>query len=250
MSAVTLAMIGGTGLTEFDRECETLAIDTPYGKPSAPIRVVRTEPVRLLFMPRHGNPHRFPPHRVNYRANMWAFREAGAGRVLAVSAVGGTREPFSPGTLALPDQLIDYTSGREHTYSDSEHVPLVHADFSWPYEGPLRKDLLAAAGQAGVEILDGGCIGVFQGPRLESAAEVRKARQDGCDMAGMTSLPEAGLARELGLDYAGIAVISNWGAGVTGERISEDHIAETLEEPMARVRKIVSALLSLIARDN
>ena len=250
MSKLTLAMIGGTGLTEFDEDCETLVVDTPYGAPSAPVRVVQTEPVRLLFMPRHGNPHRFPPHRVNFRANMWAFREAGADRVLAVSAVGGTRQPYHPGTLALPDQLIDYTSGREHTYSDSEHAPLVHVDFSWPYEGPLRNALLSAAGTASVEVVDGGCIGVFQGPRLESAAEVRKARQDGCDMAGMTSLPEAGLARELGLDYAGIAVVSNWGAGVTSERICEDNIAETLEEPMARVRKIVSALIEQIAEEN
>ena len=250
MSTVTLAMIGGTGLTEFDRDYETLIIDTPYGPPSAPVRVVKTEPVRLLFLPRHGSPHRFPPHKVNYRANMWALREAGADGVLAVSAVGGTREPFSPGKLALPDQLIDYTSGREHTYCDSEHEPLVHVDFSWPYLGPLRNELLAAAALAGVEVLDGGCIGVFQGPRLESAAEVRKARQDGCDMAGMTSLPEAGLARELGVDYAGIAVISNWGAGVTGERISEEHIADTLQEPMARVRKIVSALIGRIAKEH
>lgn len=250
MSKVTLAMIGGTGLTEFDEDCDTLVVDTPYGAPSAPVRVVQTEPVRLLFMPRHGNPHRFPPHCVNYRANMWAFREAGADRVLAVSAVGGTRQPYHPGTLALPDQLIDYTSGRKHTYCDSEHVPLVHVDFSWPYEGPLRNTLLSAAAAAGVEVVDGGCIGVFQGPRLESAAEVRKARQDGCDMAGMTSLPEAGLARELGLDYAGIAVVSNWGAGVTSERICEDNIAETLEEPMARVRKIISALINRIAEEN
>ena len=191
MSNVTLAMIGGTGLTELDPDSETLDIDTPFGLPSAPVRVVQAEPVRLLFMPRHGNPHRFPPHGVNYRANMWAFKEAGADRVLAVSAVGGTHDPYSPGTLAVPDQLIDYTWGREHTYSDSEHVPLVHVDFSWPYEGPLRKAVLAAAGDAGIDVLDGGCIGVFQGPRLESAAEVRRARQDGCDMAGMTSLPEA-----------------------------------------------------------
>lgn len=250
MGAVTLAMIGGTGLTEFDPDCESLEIDTPYGPPSAPVRVVQIDPVRLLFMPRHGNPHRFPPHCVNYRANMWAFREAGADRVLAVSAVGGTHEPYSPGTLAVPDQLIDYTSGREHTYCDSEHVPLVHVDFSWPYEGPLRSALLSAAADAAVEVVDGGCIGVFQGPRLESAAEVRKARQDGCDMAGMTSLPEAGLARELGLDYAGIAVISNWGAGVTEDRLCEDNIAETLEEPMSRVRRVVSALIEQIAEEN
>ncbi|MFC1739952.1 S-methyl-5'-thioadenosine phosphorylase, partial [Pseudomonadota bacterium] len=168
-------------------------------------------------------------------------------QVLAVSAVGGITGPYSPGTLAAPDQLIDYSWGRQHTYSDSEHAPLVHVDFSHPYEGPLRQALLRSAVRVGQDLVDGGCIGVFQGPRLESAAEVEKARRDGCDMAGMTSLPEAGLARELGLDYAGIAVVSNWGAGVVDHLISEDDIAETLREPMARVRAVVQALVETLS---
>ena len=242
----TLALVGGTGLTELEDAAETLVLDTPYGAPSAPVRVVETEPLRLLFLPRHGNPHRFPPHCVNYRANMWALREAGVDHVLAVSAVGGISRGYTPGALAAPDQLIDYSWGREHTYCDSENAPLVHVDFSHPYEGPLRKALLHSAANHSIEVIDGGCIGVFQGPRLESAAEVEKARRDGCDMAGMTSLPEAGLARELGLDYAGIAVISNWGAGVSDELISEDDIAETLREPMTRVRALVRALIETL----
>ena len=244
---LTLALVGGTGLTELEDDVETLVFDTPYGAPSAPVRVVETEPLRLLFLPRHGNPHRFAPHCVNYRANMWALREAGANYVLAVSAVGGISRGYAPGTLAAPDQLIDYSWGREHTYCDSEKVPLVHVDFSHPYEGPLRRALLHSAASHSIELVDGGCIGVFQGPRLESAAEVERARRDGCDMAGMTSLPEAGLARELGLDYAGIAVISNWGAGVSDELISEDDIAETLREPMTRVRALVRALIETLA---
>ncbi len=239
----TLALVGGTGLTELDDHTEALDIDTPYGLPSAPVRVIETEPLRLLFLPRHGSPHRFPPHLVNYRANLWALKEAGAAQVLAVSAVGGITEAYGPGTLAAPDQLIDYSWGREHSYSDSEHVPLVHVDFTHPYEGPLRKALLQSADRIDLEVVDGGCIGVFQGPRLESAAEVEKARRDGCDMAGMTSLPEAGLARELGLDYAGVAVVSNWGAGVSDDLISEDDIAETLREPMSRVRALIDALV-------
>lgn len=243
----TLALIGGTGLTELQEPHESLDIETPYGAPSAPIRIVATEPLRLLFLPRHGNPHRFPPHRVNYRANLWALREAGASRVLAVYAVGGLHEPYAPAALAAPDQLIDYTWGREHSYSDSEDVPLVHVDFSWPYEGALRRSLLEAARDASIPLVDGGCIGVFQGPRLESAAEIERARRDGCDLAGMTALPEAGLARELGLDYAGIAVVSNWGAGVSDERLSEDDIAETLREPMARVRRLIAALAGALA---
>lgn len=239
----TLALVGGTGLTELDDSLELLNIETPYGSHSAGISVVETEPVRLLFLPRHGNPHRFPPHCVNYRANMWALQAAGADHVLAVSAVGGVSEAYGPATLAAPDQLIDYTWGRQHTFCDSEHVELEHVDFTRPYDGPLRQMLLRAAGSASVKVLDGGCIGVFQGPRLESAAEIEKARRDGCHMAGMTSLPEAGLARELGLDYAGLAVVSNWGAGVSEGLLSEDDIAETLKEPMQRVRKLLRALI-------
>ena len=240
--SVTLALVGGTGLTELQESDELLTVDTPYGAPSAPIRVVSTTPLRLLFLPRHGNPHRFPPHRVNYRANLWALREAGADHVLAVYAVGGLHEPYAPAALAAPDQLIDYSWGREHTYSDSEDVPLVHVDFTRPYQGPLRRALVAAAAAAAITVVDGGCIGVFQGPRLESAAEIERARRDGCDMAGMTALPEAGLARELGLDYAGLAVVSNWAAGVGKGLLSEEDIAETLRGPMARVRQLLGCL--------
>ena len=249
-AVVTLALVGGTGLNELDENVKSISVDTPYGAPSAPIREVQSGPVRLLFLPRHGNPHRFPPHCVNYQANIWALREVGADHVLAVSAVGGVCEPYGPATLAVPDQLIDYTWGRNHTFCDSEHVELEHVDFTRPYEGPLRRILLKVARAASIDVVDGGCIGVFQGPRLESSAEVEKARRDGCHMAGMTSLPEAGLARELGLDYAGLAVVSNWGAGVTGKALSEDDIAETLKEPMMRVRTLVNALLMALQDRN
>ncbi|MGH8034537.1 MAG: S-methyl-5'-thioinosine phosphorylase, partial [Lysobacterales bacterium] len=193
------------------------------------------------------SPHCIPPHRVNYRANLWALRAAGARQVLAVYAVGGIGGPYAPAALAAPDQLIDYTWGRDHTYSDSAHAELVHVDFTRPYDGPLRRNLLAAAQEADVPLIDGGCIGVFQGPRLESAAEIQRARRDGCHMAGMTALPEAGLARELGLDYAGLAVVSNHAAGITGELLSEADIAETLREPMARVRALIKAMMRLLA---
>jgi 5'-methylthioinosine phosphorylase len=246
MDVITLALVGGTGLNELGEPLDKLDLETPYGRPSAPIRVIRTEPLRLLFLPRHGSPHRIPPHRVNYRANMWALREAGADRVLAVSAVGGISEHCTPGSLVIPDQLIDYSWGREHTYFDSAEAPLVHVDFTHPYSGELRRTLLEAAGRASLEVIDGGCVGVFQGPRLESAAEVRRAGRDGCDLAGMTSLPEAALARELQLDFAGIAVVSNWGAGISGELLSEDDIAATLQEPMARVRLLLNALIDLL----
>ena len=243
---VTLALVGGTGLTELDETVKSISVETPYGAPSAPISEIESGPVRLLFLPRHGNPHRFPPHCVNYQANIWALKEVGADHVLAVSAVGGVCEPYGPATIAAPDQLIDYTWGRQHTFCDSEHVELEHVDFTRPYDGPLRRSLLVAGKQASIDVVNGGCIGVFQGPRLESSAEVEKARRDGCHMAGMTSLPEAGLAREIGLDYAGLAVVANWGAGVTGELLSEDDIAETLKEPMMGVRRLLNALLKVL----
>jgi len=237
-----LALIGGTGLTELDECSERMAVDTPFGPPAAQIRVLERGPLRLLFLPRHGSPHRFPPHCVNYRANMWALKSAGARQVLAVCAVGGIGEHYGPGTLVAPDQLIDYTWGRAHTYCDSGDVELKHVDFTNPYDGPLRRDLLVAAREADVKLVDRGCIGVFQGPRLESAAEIERARRDGCDMAGMTSLPEAGLARELDLDYAGIAVVSNFGAGLTGKPLYEADIVAALAEPMQRVRHLIDAL--------
>jgi len=244
----TLALVGGTGLNQLDDTAREIELDTPYGAPAAPICVVAEAPLRVLFLARHGRPHRYPPHRVNYRANLWALREAGARQVLAVYAVGGLHQPYGPKALAAPDQLIDYSWGREHTCSDSAEVPLQHVDFTHPFEGPLRQNLLQAARSSGIDLVDGGCIGVFQGPRLETAAEIERARRDGCDMAGMTALPEAALARELGLDYAGLAVVSNWAAGVSGELLSEDDIAATLREPMQRVRRIVAALLQCLAK--
>lgn len=247
MAGMTLAVVGGTGLTELqDGLNDLLEVETPYGPPSAPIRQVTSGAARLLFLPRHGNPHRIPPHCVNYRANLWALRAAGADHVLGIYAVGGLHEPYAPATLAVPDQLIDYSWGREHTFSDSADVPLMHVDFTRPFNAPLRRALLVAAQHSAVEVVDGGCIGVFQGPRLESAAEIERARRDGCDMAGMTALPEAGLARELGIDYAGLAVVSNWGAGVSGAPLSEEDIAATLREPMTRARRLIEQLARLL----
>ena len=247
MSDTTLALIGGTGLNALGSVLDTLVIETPFGEPSAPIRVIRDDGIRLLFLARHGSPHRFPPHRVNYRANIWALKEAGADHVLAVSAVGGIAEHCGPGSLHALDQIVDYTWGREHSYSLTEDDDLQHVDFSYPYAGPLRQQLLKASAQVNITLVDGGCVGVFQGPRLETAAEIERAKRDGCTVAGMTSMPEAGLARELSLDYAGIAVVSNWGAGVVTGTISEANIAETLKEPMTRVSALIERTAELLS---
>lgn len=250
MSETTLALIGGTGLNELGSVLDTITVETPYGDTSAPLQLIRDDGVRILFLPRHGSPHRIPPHRVNYRANIWALKEAGVDHVLAVSAVGGIAGHCTPGSLHALDQVVDYTWGRDHSYSDSAEAELQHVDFSYPYEGPLRECLLQASEDRGIELIDGGCVGVFQGPRLESAAEIERARRDGCTVAGMSSMPEAGLARELALDYAGIGVVSNWGAGVVRGTISEADIAETLKKPMARVRDLIEGVVDILSSDS
>ncbi|HKJ18113.1 MAG TPA: S-methyl-5'-thioinosine phosphorylase [Xanthomonadales bacterium] len=247
MSRKTLALIGGTGLNELGELIEVMDLDTPFGKPSAPLQMIRDDELRILFLPRHGSPHTIPPHCVNYRANIRALKDAGADHILAVSAVGGIGSHCSPGSLHALDQVVDYTWGRQHTYSDSGEVNLQHVDFSYPYEGPLRNLLLQVARESDIRLNDGGCVGVFQGPRLESAAEIQRAKGDGCTLAGMTSMPEASLARECGLDYAGIGVVSNWGAGVISGTISEDDIAQTLKDPMSHVRKLIRGISEKLA---
>lgn len=238
-----IALIGGTGLDAWPGAGESLTPTTPWGAPSAPLRVIRREPVELLFLARHGAEHSIAPHRVNYRANLHALQQAGAQAVYAVNAVGGIAQGFGPGVLAVADQLIDYTWGREHTYADGPDAPLVHVEFGEPFSPEPRRRLLAAATAVGLTVRDGGCVGVTQGPRLETAAEIRRLRRDGCDMVGMTSLPEAALARELGLPYAALCVVSNWAAGLEDAPISQRAIAATLEEAMVNVRTMVEALL-------
>jgi 5'-methylthioinosine phosphorylase len=239
-----IGLIGGSGLDDWGFVAARHGFETPYGSPSGEISVFESDTTRLLFLPRHGYQHSVPPHRVNYRANLWSFQQAGVDRVIAVNAVGGITGAFPPGGLFAPDQLIDYTWGRAHTYSDDRDQPLQHVEFARPFEGRLRNDLLAAAESVGIAVGDGGCVGVMQGPRLETAAEVSRLQEDGCDMVGMTSMPEAALARELKLDYASIAVTSNWAAGVSEEPITMEAIESTLQGAMQQVREVIRQYLN------
>lgn len=210
-----LAVIGGTGvyaLAELEN-AEAHQPVTRYGAPSGPVRVGAIDGRRVGFLARHGEGHALPPHRINYRANLAALQALGARRVLAINTVGGIGEGFGPRVLACPDQLIDYTWGRVSTLCEEEGTEVLHVDFGDPYTPALRTELLAAARAAGVAVVDGGCYGATQGPRLETKAEIARMRRDGCDLVGMTGMPEAGLARELGLDYACLAIVANWAAG-------------------------------------
>ncbi|KAF1696775.1 MULTISPECIES: S-methyl-5'-thioinosine phosphorylase [Pseudoxanthomonas] len=229
---IALAVIGGTGVYRLAalENVESRHFDTPYGAPSGPLRIGRLGEARVAFLARHGEGHALPPHRVNYRANLHALKQAGVRRVLALNTVGGITEAYGPRVLACPDQLIDYTWGRESSFWDGEGEAL-HVDFGHPYSPIFRHKVLAAARVTGARVVDGGCYGATQGPRLETNAEIARMRRDGCDLVGMTGMPEAGLARELGLDYACLAIVANWAAGC-GDA-AEITLAEVLENVAA-----------------
>ncbi len=239
-----LAIIGGTG---FDRlgalePLSEAALLTPYGPASAPVRRGRLNGTEVLFLPRHGEQHGLPPHRVNYRANLWALRELGAERVLGLAAVGGIAGAFAPRGFAVPDQLIDYTYGRDHTFYEGDTAGVQHVDFTEPYCPQLRAELLAACAQAGVAVSDKATYGATQGPRLETAAEIARLERDGCHLVGMTGMPEAALARELGLRYACLAFVVNWAAGKGVGAIDMAEIDEHLHHCVGLVEKILTAL--------
>jgi 5'-methylthioinosine phosphorylase len=197
---------------------------------------------RIAFLARHGEAHSVPPHKINYRANLAALRAVGANRVLALNTVGGIGERFGPRVLACPDQLIDYTWGRVSTLCEEPGSEVLHVDFGEPYSVFLRKGILAAARAADIPVVDGGCYAATQGPRLETRAEIVRLRRDGCDLVGMTGMPEAGLARELGLDYACLAFVANWAAGAGPD---PDEVI-TLGEVLANVAAASSRLPLLL----
>jgi len=243
--APELAVIGGTSVYALAalEAVQTHAINTPYGAPSGPVRVGTLAGRQVAFLARHGEGHSLPPHRVNYRANLWALHALGARRVLAINTVGGITERAPPRALLVPDQIIDYTHGREASYWDGPG-DMLHAEFAAPYGKALRDALLVAGVRAGIPLVDGGCYGATQGPRFETAAEIARMRRDGCDVVGMTGMPEAGLARELALDYACVAPVANWAAGCgDGAEISLDEVFANLAACTGHLPTLVRALL-------
>jgi 5'-methylthioinosine phosphorylase len=245
--AIDLALIGGTGLYRFPglEDVAEHTLTTAWGNPSDAIVSGKLGSRRVAFLARHGRGHDIPPHKVNYRANLQALRDLGAGRVIGINAVGGIREDMGPRVLAVPDQIIDYTHGRITSYCDVEGAEVRHVDFSEPYTQALRQDLLDASDRAGVAVVNGGCYGATQGPRLETRAEIERMRRDGCDLVGMTGMPEAVLARELELDYACLALVANWAAGCGDQaEISLEEIFANLEQATAQVPPIVSAMFT------
>jgi len=242
-----LAIIGGTGLTQLANLEIThrQVMRTPYGEPSGALTFGTLNQHEVLFIARHGYGHTIPPHAVNYRANLWALHNQGARRVVAVASVGGISDGMDPGVIAVPDQILDYTYGRAFTYFEERDHPVTHIDFTHPYTPELRGKILEAARRAGEPCLDGGVYAAVQGPRLETAAEVNRLERDGATMVGMTGMPEATLAREIGLGYAAIAVVVNHAAGRGSSRdgIHVEGVREVSVPAMARVRNILECMV-------
>lgn len=242
-----IGVIGGSGLSQLaNLEVSARKVArTPYGEPSGPLTLGRLRGREIAFLARHGYGHTFAPHEVNYRANLWALKECGVHEVIAIASVGGIRADLGPGTLVLPDQIIDYTWGRGATYFEGADAPVMHIDFTQPYTAVTRERIRRAALACGEPIVDGGVYGATQGPRLETAAEINRMERDGADMVGMTGMPEAVLARELDLAYAAIAVVANYaaGRGDSARGVSLERIYAVLEEAMGRVHKIVGTLV-------
>lgn len=237
-----LAIIGGSGFTSIPT-LEVLrreVVHTPFGQPSAPLTHGSLEGREVVFLPRHGSGHTIPPHKVNYRANIWALHHIGIQRVVGVAAVGGIRADMEPLALVLPDQILDYTYGRHHTFFEEDLTHVTHIDFTYPYCEELRQSLVGAAAALEEPIVVDGTYGATQGPRLETAREVQRLERDGCDIVGMTGMPEAALARELGLCYASFSLVVNWAAGKGPGEISMKEIEQNLNLGMEKVRALLA----------
>ena len=244
-----LAIIGGSGLTQLANlnVVRREVVRTPYGEPSGALTFGRLCEQPVVFLARHGYGHTIPPHQVNYQANLWALKEVRAEVIISVASVGGIRADLCPGTLVVPDQIIDYTWGRKSSFHEGTDEPVVHIDFTEPYDAAVRRRILAAGAAAGEKVFDGAVYAATQGPRLETAAEINRLARDGADVVGMTGMPEAALARELGIPYAAINVVANYAAGRadSSQRICFDSIETVLHEAMGRVRKVLEHLCTV-----
>ncbi|MCG8534222.1 MAG: S-methyl-5'-thioinosine phosphorylase [Pseudomonadales bacterium] len=241
-----IAIIGGTGLTELEglKIQDKKTVETPYGEPSSPLMMGKFAGKKVVFLPRHGEGHKLPPHQINYRANIHALKSAGVSDVIAVNAVGSINPMMKAEALVVPHQIVDYTWGREFTFSEAGKV--IHVDFTYPYHEPIRQGLLKAAKASEITVHNGAVYGATQGPRLETAAEIDRLEQDGCDLVGMTGMPEAGLAREAELNYACLSLVVNMAAGRSDGIITMEEIEQALVNGMANVRTLLSAYLKAL----
>jgi len=241
-----IAIIAGTGLTSLSgvEITEIKEVDTPYGNPSCALSFGHSGEKEVIFLPRHGNPHVIPPHKINCRANIYALKENGVNNIIAVNAVGGITPEMNPGRIVIPEQIIDYTYDRKQTFFEDDLSGVTHIDFTNPYNIVLRKQLLNISTISDLDVFDGGVYAATQGPRLETAAEIDKLEKDGCDIVGMTGMPEAALARELDINYVCLALVANWAAGKTDEEITMTVIEKNLEQGIGKVKMILEEFIT------
>jgi purine nucleoside phosphorylase len=237
-SGQIFAVIAGSGFQELGVGGTARRITTKFGEPSSPVRNLEIGAQKVFLLARHGDDLLLPPHAINYRANLQALKQLDVSSVIAMNTVGVIRRGCHPGEIAIPDQLIDYTSGRAHSIYDGAGDTLQHIEFTEPFSTSLRTELLAAAYNANVAVHDGGVYGVTQGPRLETTAEVNKLEQDGVDFVGMTAMPEAALARELDMQYVCLSLVVNYAAGRGDKPIHAD-----IETCMLAARSCAMAVL-------
>jgi 5'-deoxy-5'-methylthioadenosine phosphorylase len=243
-SAGITAVVGGSGFYELAclENRKDLAVTTPYGEVTG-IERGNIANQTVIFMMRHGLGHKVPPHKINYRANVWALKSLGVTRIVAINAVGGIAPDCAPGALVIPDQIIDYSYGREHTFASVLSDEINHIEFAEPYCAELRGSLLSAALKLKIPVVAGGCYACTQGPRLETAAEISRLKRDGNTLVGMTAMPEAALARELGIAYGAICIVANWGAGIVPEPIELKEIHKIIAEAVGKVQQLISAAI-------
>lgn len=247
-STQTVGIIGGTGLTELVAQQGLLlgnkeTVSTQLGEPSGALQWASWHNQSVVFLPRHGHPHKVPPHLINYRANLLALQDAGVSAIIAINVVGGIHPDMMSGAIVVPNQMIDYTWGRDSTFFDGQYQPLDHIEFSDPYDERIRQALIEGAAKARVDVHNHGVYGATQGPRLETRAEIKRMENDGCDLVGMTGMPEAALARELNIPYASVCLVVNPAAGKTDDVIELDDIYAVIESGMTQVYAILGQVL-------
>lgn len=243
-----LAIIGGRGLTQLTnlKITHRQVMRTPYGEPSGAFLFGTLNGHEVIFLARHGYGHTIPPHLVNYRANLWALREQGVSEIISVATVGGIRADLKPGVIVVPDQIIDYTHGRDATFFETRDKPYSNADFTFPYSARLRERLLLSARKVAQPCVDGGVYAATQGPRLDSIAEVNRYERDGADMVGMTGMPETALAKELDISYATVAIVANYaaGRGDSAAGINVEAVNATSSAATTRIRSILECIVN------
>ncbi len=245
MSAI--AIIGGSGGIPLKANSaleELSEIATPYGSPSALLSSGEIAGREVVFLPRHGKNHSIAPHRINYRANLWALHQHPVAGVIALNTVGGICDSLAPGDIVIPDQLIDYTWGRESTFYDSDDGVVAHLEMSEPFSCAMRQLLANAANRCGIAVRDGGVYAATQGPRFETPAEIDRLDRDGCHIVGMTAMPEASLAGELGLSYGSLSVVVNHAAGRGAGAIDRAQISQALEKCSENLQQILQEAIA------